>query len=220
MGYGFNRQNRTCRRKEDPQNKRGCTLQLKRHVRTCDMSPDVCKRVAAKTAIVNDIVEKMLADDFITNMKAVPRPGSPNAPAATFEDDLGSLLQFLSTILLYKAEMESLHPRIQELVPKCRAWEKTFKNSRVKTISDASGRLVDQIPGMPAMMMTMMRQMQEQTLVCGVSSCRVQGAESLTLCGTCRVQRYCGRDHQKADWKYHKHICNKGLEDSSAATTE
>jgi hypothetical protein len=46
-------------------------------------------------------------------------------------------------------------------------------------------------------MVTMMRDMQDQNLVCGVVSCRNKGAANLTLCGTCRIQRYCGRIHQR-----------------------
>jgi hypothetical protein len=185
-----------------------------------NMNPDVCKRIVAKPAIVNDLIEKLLADDFVDRMKSVPRPGGPHFPAATFEDDFGSVLQFLSTMLLYKAEMETIHPRIQELVPKCRTWKNTYKRSRVKTIGSASERLVDQIQGMEPMMVSMMRDMQEQSLVCGVMSCKVRGPEGLTLCGTCRIQRYCGKDHQKADWKYHKHICSKGLDESAVTPSE
>lgn len=140
-------------------------------------------------------------------------------PPATFDDEFGSILQFLSTLLLYTDEMETRHPRINELVPRCRIWKREYKNSRVKTISRAADRLVDQIQGMDQQMITMMRSMQEQSLVCGVASCRVTGA-GMTACGGCRVQRYCGRDHQKADWKYHKHICNKGLEEPTSEAVE
>ena len=115
--------------------------------------------------------------------------------------------------------MEALHPRINELVPKLRTWKQTYKRSSVKTISRAAERLVEQIEGMDPTMITMMRGMQEQSLVCGVSSCRVEGASHLTVCAVCRVQRYCGKEHQKMDWKYHKHICNKGLQEPTTATS-
>jgi hypothetical protein len=179
-------------------------------------SPDVGKRIAAHPTLLNNVIEKLLAPDLVDRMKAVPRPGGAHFPAATFDEDFGSILQFLSTILLYRDEMETLHPRIKELIPKLRIWKKTYRNSPVKTISNAADRLVDQIQGLDPKMIAMMRQMQEQKLVCGVSSCRVQGASQLTVCGVCRIQRYCGKEHQKMDWKYHKHICNKGLEEPAA----
>jgi len=180
-----------------------------------NMSPDVCKRIAAHPNLVNNIIEKLLASDFEDRMKSVPRPGHGPIPGATFDDDFGSILQFLSTMLLYKAEIENLHPRIEELIPKLRIWKQAYRRSRTKTISNAAERLVDQIRGMDPTAITMMRRMQDKTLVCGVSSCRVEGASQLTVCAVCRIQRYCGREHQKLDWKYHKHICNKGLEETA-----
>ncbi|KAF8866492.1 hypothetical protein BDZ45DRAFT_667761 [Acephala macrosclerotiorum] len=184
-----------------------------------NMNPDVCKRIATHPTLVNSVVEKMLAPEFPNNMKNVQRPMIGPFPPATFDDDFGSILQFLSTLLLYTDEMETRHPRINELIPRCRTWKREYKNSRVKTISRAADRLVDQIQGMDRQMITMMRSMQEQSLVCGVASCRVTGA-AMTACGGCRIQRYCSRDHQKADWKYHKHICNKGLEELAPEADE
>lgn len=132
----------------------------------------------------------------------------PFAPA-TFEDDFGSVLQFLSTILLYPDHLETVHPRINELIPKLRTWKRTYKTSRVKTISNASDRLVTQIQGMDPTLIARMRDMQAQSLVCGNAACGKR--TDLTACAGCRIQRYCSREHQKMDWKYHKHICNKGL---------
>ncbi|KAE9373752.1 hypothetical protein N431DRAFT_438918 [Stipitochalara longipes BDJ] len=175
-------------------------------------SPDVCKRAAQHPALLNDVIEKLLTPDFEDRMKAVVRPPGPRGiPPAKFDDDFGTLLQFVSTMLLYRAEMAGLHPQIDELIPKLREWKRTYRNSPVKTIKNASERLVEQIQGMDLTMVAMMRRMQETSLVCGVTSCRITGAERLTVCNGCKIQRYCGRDHQKADWKYHKHICNKGL---------
>lgn len=181
-------------------------------------SPDVCKRVATEPAIINGVIEKLLAPDFVANMKKVVRPsGNYGIPPAKFDDDFGTLLQFVSTMLLYKVELgSSLHPRVKELVPKLKEWKKTYKNSPTKTIRNASERLVDQIEATDSMMATMMRKMQEQGLVCGVATCNVTEASQLTVCSTCKIQRYCGRDHQKADWKYHKHICKKGLVEPAA----
>lgn len=60
-------------------------------------------------------------------------------------------------------------------------------------------------------MYEMMRGMQDNSLVCGVVGCGVRGKAGLTVCNGCKVQRYCGREHQKKDWKWHKLICAKGL---------
>jgi hypothetical protein len=182
-------------------------------------SPDVSKRIAAHPTLVNSIIEKFLVPDFLDGMKGVHRPGGAFFPAVTFDDDFGSILQFLSTMLLYTDEMETLHPRIKELVPKLRIWKRTYRHSSVRTISSAAERMVEQIEGMDPTMIAMVRGMQEQNLVCGISLCKVEGAKHLTVCGVCRIQRYCGREHQKMDWKYHKHICNKGLQEPAAATS-
>lgn len=66
-----------------------------------------------------------------------------------------------------------------------------------------------------------MRKMQAQSLCCGKVGCRKK--EGLIACGKCRIQRYCGQEHQKGDWKYHKKICVKGLvesEESERVTEE
>jgi hypothetical protein len=59
-------------------------------------NPDACIRIAKTAAIAHDIVEKLLAPDVEKKMKACPRVWG-----ARFEDDFGSLLQFVSTMLLY-----------------------------------------------------------------------------------------------------------------------
>merc|ERR1712000_71205 len=174
-------------------------------------NPDVCKRIAQHPTLTNDLIEKIIAPDFHDGMRDVVRPALGSFPPAGFAEDFGSVLQFLSTMLLYQAEMPSLHPRIKEIIPKLKEWKKTYKNSHVKTIRNVCERMVGQINGMEPEMIAMMRKFQEEALVCGVASCGVKGATGLTVCATCKIQRYCGRDHQKADWKYHKHICSKGL---------
>ncbi|KAL2067331.1 hypothetical protein VTL71DRAFT_1756 [Oculimacula yallundae] len=174
-------------------------------------SPDVCKRIAAHPTLTNTLIEKMLDPDFHDGMRDCVRPALGSFPPAGFHEDFGSVLQFLSTLLLYKAEMPALHPRIKELIPKLKVWKKDYRNSHVKTIRNVCDRMTGQINGLDPEMLAMMRKFQEDALTCGVASCGVKGTTDLTVCGTCKIQRYCGRDHQKADWKYHKHICNKGL---------
>jgi MYND finger len=40
--------------------------------------------------------------------------------------------------------------------------------------------------------------------------CKVCGKPDKTLrCGQCKVVAYCGKEHQKADWKIHKRICGE-----------
>ena len=46
-----------------------------------------------------------------------------------------------------------------------------------------------------------MSSMQDLVLVCDLLGCPVDGSESLTLCSGCRIQGYCGMEHQKADWR-------------------
>lgn len=156
-------------------------------------------------------------------MKGVTRPGGPDFPAATFDDDIGTLLQFLSTILLYAGDVAATYPRANELVPKLQVWKREYRNSSTRPVASASERLVEQIQGGLAQMMgTMMRSTMNAHLICGVASCGINGPDRLTTCSSCHLQHYCGRDHQRADWKHHKHICNKGLveEEPTAAATE
>lgn len=98
---------------------------------------------------------------------------------------------------------------MDELIPKLLEWKRRYKDSRCKTISRASERLVSQIRAKDQFLYTQMRLLQEGSLVCGYVSCGKKG--DLTACASCRIQRYCCRDHQKKDWKFHKGICNKGL---------
>ena len=37
--------------------------------------------------------------------------------------------------------------------------------------------------------------------------CRVCGETKTMKCGRCKVVAYCGKEHQKADWKVHKRVC-------------
>jgi len=166
-------------------------------------------RIAKHPTLLQDIIEKLLDPNLETAMRACNRVWG-----ATFEDDFGSLLQFVSTLLLYPDHLPNpVHPRINELVPRLQNWKRTYRGSTVKTISRASERLVTQIQGMDPTMIAGMRKFQKETLVCGSVGCGNQS--DLTVCGTCKIQRYCSKEHQKKDWKYHKHICNKGLEETT-----
>jgi len=69
---------------------------------------------------------------------------------------------------------------------------------------------VDQIRG-DSLMAQGVRMFQMQSLRCGYVHCGHRGAEGLTACSACRIQRYCSKEHQKKDWRHHKLICNKGL---------
>ena len=41
-----------------------------------------------------------------------------------------------------------------------------------------------------------------------VLPCKVCGETEKTMkCARCKVVAYCGKEHQKADWKVHKKIC-------------
>jgi hypothetical protein len=127
----------------------------------------------------------------------------------TFEADLGTLLQFVSTILLRKEFLpEPVHPRIQELVPKLRAWKRKYSG---KFIGRVAERLADQIASPESLDLDAVKEAQGGNVVCGYASCGVK--KELLVCGQCKVQRYCSTEHQKKDWKFHKKICNKGLID-------
>jgi hypothetical protein len=160
-------------------------------------NPDMCFRVAKLPSVMQNVVEKLLDPNIESKMRAVSRTAPPGIPPATFEDDFGSLLQFVSTILLYHDQIDNLHPRIHDLIPILRTWKRTYRNSRVKTIANASERLVMQIQGMDPAMIAGMREMQASSLVCGAVGCGKR--KDLTACGNCKVQRYCGREHQKKD---------------------
>jgi len=173
-------------------------------------NPDVCIRIAKHPTILHDTVEKLLAPDLEAAMQACDRSVRGPFPPGSFEADFGSLLQFLSTILLYPDHLETLHPRIKELIPKLKIWKKKYKSSQIKTISNASSRLITQIQGMDRRLIAQMRDLQATSVVCGYETCGK--SKDLTACAACKIQRYCGKEHQKKDWKYHKQICNKGLE--------
>ncbi|KAH7110451.1 hypothetical protein EDB81DRAFT_927018 [Dactylonectria macrodidyma] len=41
-----------------------------------------------------------------------------------------------------------------------------------------------------------------------IMSCKICGkTEATNRCGRCKVVAYCGKEHQKADWKVHRKIC-------------
>lgn len=126
---------------------------------------------------------------------------------ARFEDDFGSILQFVSTMLLYPDQTEEpIHPRLNELVPILKGWKKKYSGVFIARVSD---RLIPQIEGPThPSVIAAMREQQAEMVVCGVQSC---GKRKLNACAQCKIQKYCSQEHQKKDWKYHKHICNKGL---------
>lgn len=181
-------------------------------------NPDVCVRIVKHPGVVHGVIENLLDPNVEAAMRACDRSVGPQFPPATFEDDFGSILQFVSTMLLYVDDPETLHPRIRELIPKCRSWSKTYKNSRVRTISNASSRMIMQIEGMDPTAKAQLKVMLASSLLCGYTGCGKRS--DLTACAGCKVQRYCGKEHQKKDWKYHKHICNKGLEEAESLDQE
>lgn len=69
-----------------------------------------------------------------------------------------------------------------------------------------------QMENLDPVLLSSMREQFNEGLACGTASCGARGP-TLTVCAGCKIQRYCGREHQDQDWRYHKHICNKGLVD-------
>lgn len=59
-------------------------------------NPDAAVTVAKHPRLLTDVVEKILAPGFEERMRAAPR----NMGSTTFEGDLGTVLQFVSTLLL------------------------------------------------------------------------------------------------------------------------
>ena len=167
--------------------------------------PDVAIRLSKHPRILSDTIEKLLVPTIEADMKACTRIGG-----ATFDADLGSMLQFVSTLLLRKgpatANDESVHPRINELVPKLRAWQRKYRG---KYIAKVSERLADQIENPDPEVVAAVTEGQNESLVCGYTLCG--NKRDMLACGACKIQRYCCQEHQKKDWKNHKHICNKGL---------
>ncbi|KAL8377052.1 hypothetical protein RB595_007946 [Gaeumannomyces hyphopodioides] len=48
-----------------------------------------------------------------------------------------------------------------------------------------------------------------------ITTCKVCGkTEGMMRCGRCKVIAYCGKEHQKQDWKIHKRICTPKSEES------
>lgn len=163
-------------------------------------NPDAGVRVAKDPHMLKDTIEKLLRPDIETDMKPLERRGG-----ATFEADFGSMLQFVSTILIREEHLPSPpHPRIQELIPKLKAWKKKYRGRYISKVSD---RLIDQLEG--NVDLAMVRESQMGQLVCGYVGCTK--SKNLSACGQCQLQRYCSTEHQKGDWKHHKTICNKGL---------
>lgn len=164
-------------------------------------NPDVATRVAKHPQLAHDIIERLLNPTIEADMKACTW-----SSGTTWDAGLGSMLQFVSTILLWHDSQEPVHPRIKELVPKFKAWNRTY---REKFISKVSDRLADQIASPEALDLGMVKASQKEHLVCGYILCG--NKKDMNACGQCRIQRYCSTDHQKKDWKNHKKICCKGL---------
>lgn len=166
--------------------------------------PDTALRLAKHPRLVSDLVEKLLDPDVEKKMIACERRWG-----GTFEADLGLLLQFLSTLLLRSESIDdSVIPRIQELLPILRGWQRKYRD---KYIGKVSERLGDQIEKPDPATASLVKAGQNDYLVCGYILCG--NKKDMNACASCRIQRYCNVDHQKADWKNHKKICNKGLVD-------
>jgi len=164
---------------------------------------DVAIRVAKEQKLFSATVDKLLLPDIEEKMKACSR----NSSETSFESDFGGMMQFLSTLLLYPEHLPTPpHPRLSELVPKLRGWKRKYKGGFVGRVAE---RLADQIESPDPVSSMMVRETQVSQLMCGYTGC--SGSKDMELCGACKLQRYCCTEHQKKDWKYHKHICNKGL---------
>ena len=150
---------------------------------------------------MHDTIEKLLDPNIVNDMKACTRSGG-----ASFQADFGTMLQFVSTIMLYPDHLPNpLHPRINDLVPRLRGWKGEVRGTFIDTVAS---RLADQISNPDPTIIEMMRDMQGNFLVCGLISCTKK--KDMMSCGKCKIQ-YCCVKHQKADWKVHKKICEKGL---------
>jgi hypothetical protein len=170
----------------------------------CTSNPDVAVAVAKQQTIFQDVVDKLLLPNVEKDMKACSRMGG-----ASFEADLGSMMQFLSTILMRSEHLPTPpHPRILELVPILKSWKRKYSGQFIARVSD---RLATQIKDPETLDVASVREAQNQNLVCGYVACGEKSG--LNACAKCKMQRYCSQEHQKKDWGFHKKICGKGLLD-------
>lgn len=131
-------------------------------------------------------------------MKTCTRRGG-----ASFEADFGSMMQFVSTLLLRADHLPTPpHPKLQELVPKLKAWKRKYSGMYIARVAD---RLADQIAKTESLDLAAVVQAQSQNLVCGYVGCGEN--RGLNACSRCKLQRYCSQPHQKKDWSWHKGIC-------------
>lgn len=168
-------------------------------------NPDVAKAAANHPTLLHDKIEMLLSPTLEADMK---RCDSTRRGGATFDADLGSILQFVSALLLRKDSktLAAVHPRIQDLVPILEGWTAKYQG---KFIAKPSERLISQIQDPDSADYDIMRQIPDSSLRCGYFGC--ENNKDMKACGQCKVQRYCTVEHQKKDWKLHKKICSKGL---------
>lgn len=167
-------------------------------------NPDAAVAVAKHPSIFPDTVAKLLDPTILTAMKACTRQGG-----ASFEAELGSMLQFVSTLLLRKEHLPGAPhplPQLQDLLPKLKAWKRKFGGLYIARVAD---RLADQIRSPDNADFAVVLSAQNENLVCGFVGCEEK--RNLNACARCQMQRYCGQAHQKSDWGFHKKVCGKGL---------
>lgn len=157
-------------------------------------NPDIAEQMYKHPNLLRDTIEKVLLPDIEEKIT---------------EASLGSALQTISTLLLQDTDCTAKqdYPRLKDLEARLKLWKRKYRG---KYIAKVSERLLDDQLKQPNRLMNqMMIKVIREQLRCGYTACNNNC--DMSLCGGCRVQRYCCQEHQKKDWKWHKMICKKGL---------
>jgi len=106
----------------------------------------------------------------------------------------------------YASSLQSLGCNVQVSAPETVASEEEELSLHASTDIPA-GRLL--FPNAPLASCLIFSKIQTHCQFCFTSAASLKPPSKLSQCGSCKLARYCSRDHQVQDWAWHKRECKK-----------
>ncbi|KAH8590916.1 hypothetical protein B0O99DRAFT_285062 [Bisporella sp. PMI_857] len=172
------------------------------------MNPDVAKIVAQQGRILEGVVDKLCENNLIKKMaESVPKR---KLETATAINDITWMVIFVRRVLLFPYYIANItiFDKYPLLLKNLEQWQAGHVGS---VLAAEALRLQHTIERPEDYTIRNVREGTERSLMCGYKKCGYK--IFMEKCARCMVQRYCSTEHQKKDWKYHKHYCDIGLVD-------
>jgi len=125
------------------------------------------------------------------------------------QESIAELCQFLATMLMLQSHSALSQEDLSAVTVKLQRWSREYRHTFAEDTCSRALMLLAPTGANQAkkMLANVSKQLNKGTNNCMVCLDERSTKQELLQCSRCKTVRYCGTQHQRADWPSHKKIC-------------